>query len=393
MEKYADVLLWALKTAKKKPLKKKDIIQIQYDREALPLAEVLYDRLMDMGCHPVQKMSMTPNMEKSFFSKANPDQLSFLVPGEKQFFSNINGRIYLCAPDSLTHLKKVNPQKISRAIVARKSIKDLLNRREEKGTYSWTLCVLPTRELAHQAKLSLKEYARQIEKACFLDKKNPVTQWADIYKQVQEIKRWLTGLPVKTLHIESSHIDLRITPGEKRRWAGVSGHNMPSFEVFISPDWRGTAGVYFANLPSFRSGNYVENIRVEFVRGEAVKVEAATGESFLKQQLAMDSGARRVGEFSLTDKRFSRINRFMADTLFDENFGGEQGNCHLAFGSSYSDTFQGNPAGLTSALKKKLGFNDSALHWDIINTERKTVTAQLKNGKKKIIYENGVFGF
>ncbi len=53
-------------------------------------------------------------------------------------------------------------------------------------------------------------------------------------------------------------MDLKITPGDQRKWAGVSGHNVPSFEVFISPDWRGTEGVYFANLPSFRSSNYVE---------------------------------------------------------------------------------------------------------------------------------------
>ena len=45
------------------------------------------------------------------------------------------------------------------------------------------------------------------------------------------------------------------------------------------------------------------------------------------------------GEFSLTDKRFSKIDRFMASTLYDENFGGNNGNCHLAVGASYSDTF------------------------------------------------------
>jgi aminopeptidase len=391
LERYADVLVWALKTAKKKPLKKKDIIQIQYDHEALPLAEVLFARLIDLGLHPIQKMSMTSNMEKSFFSKADAAQLSFIAPGEKQFFSNLNGRIYLCAPDSLTHLKGTDPGKISRAIVARKPIKDLLNEREEKGFYSWTLCVMPTQELARQAKMSLKKYAEQVVKGCFLDRKDPVAQWKDVYRRIHEIKQWLTSLPVKNLHIESANVDLRITPGEKRQWAGVSGHNMPSFEVFISPDWRGTEGVYFANLPSFRSGNYVENIRVEFVKGIAVKITADRGEPFLRKQLAMDPGARRVGEFSLTDKRFSRIDRFMAETLFDENFGGDQGNCHLAFGSSYSDTFKGDPARLTDAVKKQLGFNDSALHWDIINTERKTVTAHLRDGKRKVIYDNGVF--
>jgi len=107
----------------------------------------------------------------------------------------------------------------------------------------------------------------------------------------------------------------------------------------------------------------------------------------------MDRGACRVGEFSLTDRRFSRIDRFMADTLFDENFGGPSGNCHIAIGNSYSDTFAGNPATLTAAAKKKLGFNDSALHWDLVNTEEKTVTARLAGGKRILLYEKGMFRF
>lgn len=105
----------------------------------------------------------------------------------------------------------------------------------------------------------------------------------------------------------------------------------------------------------------------------------------------MDKGANKVGEFSLTDRRFSRINRFMANTLFDENYGGRYGNCHLALGSSYSDSYTGDPGRLTPAAKKKLGFNDSALHWDLVNTEKKRVAARLASGKKIVIYENGIF--
>ena len=81
----------------------------------------------------------------------------------------------------------------------------------------------------------------------------------------------------------------------------------------------------------------------------------------------------------------------MADTLFDENYGGRYGNCHIAVGASYSDTYDGNPAELTKELKKKLGFNDSALHWDLVNTEKKTVDAYLTSGQKVRIYEDGMF--
>jgi aminopeptidase len=391
LEKYADVLLWALATAKKQPQKKNDIVLIQYDLPALKLTEILYDRLLALGVHPVQRMVVTCGMEQSFYAKSNSAQLTFIAPGDKELYSQIAGRIFLHAPESLTHLKQIDPARIGKAVVARKVLKDILDRREEKRRYSWTLCLLPTAELARQAGMPLRQYAAQIVKGCHLDADNPVGRWEEIHKEVTVIKKRLSSLPVKYYHLESARMDLRITPGEKRKWAGVSGHNVPSFEVFVSPDWRGTEGVYFANLPSFRSGNYVQDVRITFAKGKAVKIGAGEGEEFVKKQLAMDAGARQLGEFSLTDKRFSRIDRFMAETLFDENFGGREGNCHIALGSSYSDTFSGNPARLTPALKKKLGFNDSALHWDLVNTEPKTVTAHLTNGKKIVVYDRGVF--
>ena len=105
----------------------------------------------------------------------------------------------------------------------------------------------------------------------------------------------------------------------------------------------------------------------------------------------MDNGANKLGEFSLTDKRFSKISTFMANTLYDENFGGKSGNCHVALGASYSDTFDGNAAELTPDKKKELGFNDSALHWDFVNTEKKRVTALLAGGSRVTVYENGEF--
>jgi aminopeptidase len=391
--KYADVLLWGLKVAKKGILKKNEIILLQYELPALKLAEVLYEKIIDMGMHPIQRMSLTFGMEYNLYKKSNEKQLTFWPPGEKELYKNINGRIFLRAPESLTHLKDIDPMKIGKVLVSRKPLRDILDKREAKRSYAWTLCTFPTTELAKQAKMTIREYTDQIVKGCYLDKGDPVREWTDIHKNVTNIKKWLNSLKVKSFHIGSKNIDLTITPGERRKWVGVSGHNIPSFEVFVSPDWRGTEGAYFSNLPSFRSGNYVEGVRITFAKGDAVKVEANTGEEFTKKQLSMDQGARRLGEFSLTDKRFSRIDRFMADTLFDENFGGKEGNCHVALGASYTDTYDGDAAEMTAVRKKKLGFNDSALHWDLVNTEKKTITAHLTNGKKKIIYENGIFTY
>jgi len=275
--------------------------------------------------------------------------------------------------------------------VARKALRDILRKREDQKAYGWTLCTLPTEALAKQAKLTLRQYTNQIVRACFLDKTDPAGAWREIHGNAMTVKKWLNSMKVRYYHVESKTIDLKVSPGEHRRWVGVSGHNIPSFELFLSPDWRGTEGVYFADQPSFRNGRYVEGVKLMFKKGRAVGVEAKRGREFVAKQLAMDKGACRVGEFSLTDKRFSKINRFMANTLYDENFGGRQGNCHIAVGASYSDTYDGDPQTLTSKRKEALGFNDSALHWDLVNTEDKRVTAALNSGESVLIYENGRF--
>ena len=393
IEKYSEILLWALNTARKGRYRTNDIIMIRFDPAAVRMAEVLQGRLLDRGMSPVLRGGMTSAMEKNFYKKAKKNQLVFQPPGDKELYQSLNGGIYLQAPESLTHLADVNPGRIGKAAVARKPLRDILDKREERGKFGWTLCLFPTAELANQAGLSLHQYEEQVIKACYLDSESPVREWKEIYRRAKAIKAWINKLEIKTLHIESKRVDLRVTPGERRRWVGMTGHNIPSFEIFLSPDWRGTEGVYYADQPSFRNGNYVEGVRLLFRKGSVTKVEAEKGEEFVRKQIALDTGAGRVGEFSLTDKRFSRIDRFMANTLYDENYGGRFGNCHVAVGSSYSDTYDGDPSRLTKKLKDKLGLNDSALHWDLVNREDKRVSAYLSSGQKVVIYENGTFAF
>jgi aminopeptidase len=393
MERYTEVILWALKTARKGKFRKNEVILIRYDAAGIRLAELLQKRILDLGSNPLLRAGPSPMMEHNYYARASDRQLRFQAPGERELCENLNGNIYLHGPESLTHLSKIDPKRIGKSLLARKPLRDILQNREEKGLFSWTLCTVPTYELAKQAQLSLRQYTNQVIRACYLDHPNPVSAWEEIHRDASSIKNWLNSLKVVYLHIESEKTDLTIKPGKNRRWVGISGHNIPSFEIFLSPDWRGTEGVYFADQPTFRSGNYVEGVQITFRRGNVVKVEAKRGKHFAINQMAMDRGAGRVGEFSLTDKRFSRINKFMANTLYDENFGGRYGNCHLAVGASYSDTYSGDVSKLTKEMKRRLGFNDSALHWDLVNTRYKIVTAHLASGKKLVIYENGKFNY
>lgn len=393
LNRYADVLVWGLRTARSKPFKKGDIVLLRFNIDALRLAEILEARLLEMGMNPVRRLSPTPGMESNFFRLANRRQLVFDPPGEAELYRHLNGSIFLHAPTSITHLSTIDPKKISRFTRSKKFLRDILEEREQAGVFSWTLCMLPTAKLAQHAGLTLSEYTKQIVNACYLNRKDPIDHWKSAFKNASNIKKWLNGLHVNYFQVESDNIDLTITPGDRRKWIGISGHNIPSFELFLSPDWRGTNGRYYADQPSYRSGNLVEGIRLMFKKGTVVEVTADSGTDFVTNQLKMDRGASRVGEFSLTDKRFSKINQFMANTLFDENFGGRWGNCHIALGASYADTYAGDIQSLTKAKKSQLGFNDSALHWDLVNTEKKRVVAHLRDGRRTTIYENGCFAY
>lgn len=392
--KYADVMLWALKSARHgTAFKPYDVILLRYEPLALPLAEVLYAKLTEQKFNVVARQTNPDSFSRAFYNQADDTQLAFIAPGEKELQAGLNGLISLRAPADLTSLKNTDPARIARAAVAHKPLREILDAREQTGQFAWTLCNYPTEELAKRAGLSVKEYAAQIARACYLNEKDPVKKWAEVTAQMEEIGRWLSALPVERFRVQSANMDFEVLLGQERRFVSGGGCNIPSFEIFTSPDWRGTRGVYFADLSSYRSGNYVKGIRLEFKDGRVVKATAEQGQNFVRKMLAMDEGACQIGEFSLTDRRFSKITKFMADILYDENFGGKYGNCHVAVGASYADTYTGDVSRLDEKLKKKLGFNSSALHWDLINTEDKAVTAILKNGQTQLVYENGQFKY
>ena len=393
-DKYADVMLWALQTARRNgKFKPYDVVLLRYEPLALPLAQSLYKKMLENKFHVVVRQDNPEEFARLFYTLGDDKQLTFVSPWDKELQQGVNGLISLRAPADLTSLKNTDPSRLAKAAVARKPLREILDAREQKGLFSWTLCNYPTPELAKRAGLSVKEYAAQIARACFLNEKDPVKKWQEVTAQMEEIAKWLSALPVETFRVQSAHMDFEVLLGEKRRFISGGGCNIPSFEIFTSPDWRGTRGVYFADLSSYRSGNYVKGIKLEFKNGRAVKATAQQGQNFVRKMLAMDEGACQIGEFSLTDRRFSKITKFMADILYDENFGGKYGNCHVAVGASYADTYSGNVSRLTPELKKKLGFNSSALHWDLINTEDKLVQARLKNGKIITVYEKGQFKY
>ena len=389
LDKYASVLVnFALNSGQ--GVKSGEVVFLQVPESAKPLLGSLQRSVLKSGAHAIIQY-LPDEMSREFFELASDDQLKFFpATFLKGRVKQADHFLMILAETNYHELEGVDPQKIMERNMVFKPYKDWRDAKENKGKLTWTIGLFATPAMAKEANLTLKEAWQQIIKACFLNYSDPVAKWRRVQNKSNLIRKKLNKLEIVSVNIKAKDTDLNINIGENRQWLGGGGRNIPSFEIFTSPDWHGTNGYIFFDQPLYRQGNLIKNIKLTFKDGLIIDAKAGYGEAFLKQLIKVEN-SNKIGEFSLTDKRFSKINKFMAETLYDENFGGQFGNTHIALGSAYKDTYSKN----TSKLKPKdwedLGFNDSAVHTDIIATSDRTVTATLKNGKTIILYQSGKF--
>ena len=401
LKKYANVLVnFALGGGK--GIKKGEVVRVSASESAKPLFMAVCNSVVDAGGHVLSHYGPDDeqgdkrrniSVSRYFYEHAKPHQLAFFPKKYlKGVVDQMDHSVFLLAEKDPHALKGIDPKRIMQRGVALKPFMDWRHKKEWAGKFTWTIALFGTSAMAKEAGLFEKAYWDQIIKACFLDEKDPIAKWKQVYRDIEKYRSRLNKLSpqIDRLHAVGPDMDMWYKLGEKRAWHAGSGRNIPSFEIFTSPDWRGTEGWIRFNQPLYRYSNKITGIQLWFKNGRVVKASAKTNEKLLKEMIAT-KGADKIGEYSLTDSRHSRITRFMAETLFDENMGGPYGNTHLALGMSYRDTYAGDVSKLTNAQAKKLGFNDSSVHTDIISTTRRTVTAHLKNGTTKVIYKDGKF--
>ncbi len=394
LERYADVLInFALNSGK--GIKKGEVVHLVCYEAAKPLFLELKRAILKAGGHIISDYRPDSGdrfpFDRMFFELAKPHQLAFFPKKyARGLVDEIDHTVFIVSEVDMHELEGIPPKKIMERGLAWKPYMDWRREKENAGKFTWTLGLYGTEAMAKEAGISLEEYWNQIIKACFLDKPNPLAEWRKLFVQMETTRKKLNALPIDKLHVVGPDADLWVHLGEKRQWMCGSGRNIPSFEHFTSPDWRGTSGWIRFNQPLYRYGVHIEGVELTFKDGKVVKAKARKNEKVLKQMIAT-LHADKVGEYSLTDKRFSRITKFMAETLYDENVGGPHGNTHLALGKSYHDCYMGDPGELSPEDWEKLGFNDSSVHTDIISTAPRTVTAHLKDGKERVIYKDGMF--
>lgn len=389
LQKYADLLVnFAL--GKKEGIAKGEVVQCLIPDVAKPLALEIQNAILKKEAHMLLRLLPT-GFDKDYFQLATQEQLTFFPSRHlKSRADLIDHSIGIIADVDPAELKDVDPQKIMVARDAKKKYRDWLVKKENQGKFTWTLALWGVQAKADIVGLSLEEYWQQIINACFLDYEDPIAQWRKIKQKQEGIKAKLNKLSIEWLEVKGEDVDLKIQLGPERLWVGGSDRNIPSFEIFTSPNWRGTEGYINFNQPVYRYGNKLDGVRLEFKKGVVSRAFASEGNALL-QQMLKSKNANKVGEFSLTDSKMSRITHPMAETLYDENIGGPFGNTHLAIGSAYHDCYRGQVAQVTKKEWYKMGYNDSPEHTDIVSTSDRTVTATLTDGSKVVIYKKGSF--
>ena len=332
------------------------------------------------------------SLSRFLLQNGSDEQVSFFpTPYWQGIVDSADHILFIIAEPDIHVFEGLSSSRISMMNSAKAPWFQMREKKEQAAKLSWSLCLYGTQSMADEAGLPLHEYWAQIIEACYLNEDDPVAKWREVQREIEEIKHKLDELLIEKLHIEGNDINLDIKLGKHRKWLSGSGKNIPSFEIFTSPDWRGTNGYITFNQPLYYSGKRIAGVHLQFKDGVVITSSATENEDALKEMIAQEN-ADKVGEYSLTDKRHSRITKFMATTLFDENIGGEFGNTHIALGNAYKDTFTGDISKVSEQEWKDMGYNSCPrVHTDIVSTANRTVTATLPDNSEKIIYKDGMF--
>jgi len=332
------------------------------------------------------------SLTRFLLQNGTDEQVSFFAASYWQgIVDSADHILFIIAEPDIHVFEGLSSSKISMMNSAKAPWFQMREKKEQEGKLSWSLCLYGTQSMADEAGLTLQEYWEQIIEACYLREDDPVAKWKQVQAEIEEIKNKLDALQIEKLHIKGTDINLEIKLGKHRKWLSGGGKNIPSFEIFTSPDWRGTNGHISFNQPLYYSGKRIAGVHLQFKDGVVVSASATENEDALKEMIAQEN-ADKVGEYSLTDKRHSRITKFMATTLFDENIGGKFGNTHIALGNAYKDTFTGDMSKVSEEEWKDMGYNSCPkVHTDIVSTVNRTVTATLADNSEKVIYQDGMF--
>ncbi|MFN2627553.1 MAG: aminopeptidase, partial [Gaiellaceae bacterium] len=239
------------------------------------------------------------------------------------------------------------------------------------GEVNWTFVPAPTKGWAQRlfGQPDLDRLWETLRPILRLDRADPEEAWRQHLKRLAERTAALQERSFDAVHFSGPGTDLTVGLIRGGRWlsGGLTTNwgrdmivNMPTEEVFSTPDYRRVEGTVRATLPvQLVGGVLVEGLRIKFDAGRAVEVDADKHGEMVRSQMGSDAGAARLGEVALVDRSspVGQSGLVFGDVLIDEN-----ARSHIAWGSAYEFAVEDLPE--SGEERDALGFNRSAVHQD-----------------------------
>jgi aminopeptidase len=243
-------------------------------------------------------------------------------------------------------------------------------------TAKWAELVYPELETGD----ALDKLWEQVVHVCRLDEDDPVAAWRERSRSLASVAERLTERHFDAMHLEGPGTDLTIGLLPTSEWNGGGDEtadgiahmaNLPTEEVFTTPDPERVEGVVRATMPLYTQGLIIEGLTVRFEGGHAVQIDARSGADTLRALIEQNEGGDRLGELALVDRegRIGPLGTVFYDTLLDENAAS-----HIALGSAYEAT-------VGEADRDRM--NESTIHVDfMIGSPKVDVTGITREGDR-----------
>lgn len=301
-------------------------------------------------------------------------------------------------------LRGINP-KYFKAFAARikisKPYRDAIDNKHQ-----WCIAAVPGEAWAKKVhpELSKRAAVEQLWKDILYtaraDGEDPIADWEEHNRDLKARSKYLNDLHLRELRYHSANgTDFKVGliptaefhAGRDTTMQGVVyDPNMPTEEVFTSPDRRTAEGIVYTTKPLSYQGQLIENFSVRFEKGRAVEVKAEKGQDVLEQIISMDEGCHYLGECALVPKEspIHQSGLLFYNTLFDENAA-----CHLALGFGFDECVKGFE-NMTKEELYEIGVNDAGNHTDfMIGSDDLSIDGVDEHGNVHPIFRNGTWAF
>lgn len=359
---------------------------------ARAVAEVAYEA----GAKFVEVNAFDPHVKRARLLHADPDTLDFVPPWYGARVSALGehraAQISLSGPAMPHALEGVDPALAGRdRLPSVAEFSRVLNER----TVNWVVAPCPTAgwaSLVHPKLDASEALARlwdEIATVCRLKEDDPVAAWGSRLDTLIQTGRRLNELELDLLRFEGPGTSLEVGLLPSSHWGsgrlqtvdGVThAANLPTEEVFTTPDPDRVQGTVRSTKPLFTGGVIIEGLTVRFEDGRAAEIEADSGAGTLRALSQTDPGAARLGEVALVDResRIGQLGTIFYDTLLDENAAS-----HIALGQGVAFAVEQQDLG---------AMNDSKIHVDfMIGSEDVAVTGVTRSGEEIPLLREGIW--